>query len=386
MEFVSTLSTAPDAPSAVNQISAALAGKPLDVAVVFASHHYGPDFTSFIEPLRERIAVRNLIGCTGAGIIGPNREIENGPAVSVWGARWPGVKALPFYVDQEDISRFEDENDWHDRVGMSPEDKPSFIILPEPYSIDIESCLYQMDDSFSGATIVGGLASGAREAGQNALFMNEQTLRKGMVGLALSGPVRITSVVSQGCRPVGKPFVVTKADQNVIAELGGRPALQVLQEVYHQADPADRSLIEKALHIGRVVDERLEKFRAGDFIIRNLMGVVKDQSIAVAAIIRPGQTIQFHVRDPKSAGAELQSLLSGKIAELGATPRGGLLFSCNGRGTHLFGKPNHDIGVVNEAASDCQVAGFFAAGEIGPVGRKTFVHGFTSSLVIFSEP
>lgn len=386
MEFVSTLSTAPDAASAVKEISAALAGKPLDVAVVFASHHYGPDFTSFIEPLRERIAVRNLIGCTGAGIIGPNREIENGPAVSVWGARWPGVKALPFYVDQEDISRFEDENDWHDRVGMSPEDKPSFIILPEPYSLDIETCLYQMDDSFSGATIVGGLASGAREAGQNALFMNEQTLRKGLVGLALSGPVRITSVVSQGCRPVGKPFVVTKADQNVIAELGGRPALQVLQEVYHQADPADRSLIEKALHIGRVVDERLEKFRAGDFIIRNLMGVVKDQSIAVAAIIRPGQTVQFHVRDPKSAGAELQSLLSGKIAELGASPRGGMLFSCNGRGTHLFGKPNHDIGVINGAAGDCQVAGFFAAGEIGPVGRKTFVHGFTSSLVIFSEP
>jgi len=386
MEFVSILSTAPQADAAVREISDALAGRSLDVAVVFASHHYGPDFTRFIEPLREKIAARNLIGCTGAGIIGPNREVEGGPAVSVWGARWPGVRALPFCVDQDDISRFETPEDWYERVGMRPEDNPGFIILPDPFSIDIESCLNQMDESFGGATIVGGLASGANAEGQNGLFMNEQTLRKGLVGLALSGPVRISSVVSQGCRPVGKPFVVTKAEQNVIAELGGRPALQVLQEVYHESAPGDRGLIEKALHIGRVVDERLEKFRPGDFIIRNLMGVVKDQCIAVAAIIRPGQTVQFHVRDPKSAGAELQSLLAGKIAELGTSPRGGLLFSCNGRGTHLFGKPNHDIGVINGAAGDCQVAGFFAAGEIGPVGRRTFIHGFTSSLVIFSEP
>ena len=308
-QFVSTLSTARDTASAVTEIAASLSGTPLDVAVVFCSHHHGPDFSPLIESLREKVAARNVIGCTGQAIIGPDREVENAPAVAVWGARWPGVKALPFYVDQEDLQRFEGPDEWYDRVGLTPADEPSFIILPEPFSIDVDACLHQLDQSFPGATVAGGMSSGANEAGQNRLFMNEQNLRQGLVGLAVSGPVRVSSVVSQGCRPIGKTFVVTKAQQNVISDLGGRPALAVLQEIYDGSDPAERSLIQKGLQLGRVIDERLEKFKPGDFLIRNLMGIVEEKSLAVNAIIRPGQTVQFHVRDARTAAEEMAALL-----------------------------------------------------------------------------
>ncbi len=143
--------------------------------------------------------------------------------------------------------------------------------------------------------------------------------------------------------------------------------------------------MQQGLHVGRVVDEHLGKFGPGDFLIRNLMGVVNDDAVAINALVRPGQTIQFHVRDSKTADEDMKNLLTGKVSAMNQPPMGGLLFSCNGRGSRLFGAPHHDIGLVNKIAGNCEVAGFFAAGEIGPVGNKTFIHGFTSSLILFHK-
>ncbi|QDV91616.1 FIST N domain protein [Phycisphaerae bacterium RAS2] len=385
MEFQSAISILSDASQAVDELARATNGAQCDLAVVFATHHYGPEFDDVLAELSRKLGARNLIGCTGDGIIGPDREVERAPAMVLWTARLPGVRILPFVLDQDDVTAFETADDWIERLGVRPEDKPSFVILPEPFSINVEACLAALDQVYPGSAVVGGMASGANEPGQNRLFLNDQPLRQGLVGLSLSGPIRVHSVVSQGCRPIGESFVVTRAEENVIYELRGRPALDVLRGVFTDAPAQDQELMQKGLHVGRVVDERLGKFSRGDFLIRNVMGVVDDSALAVNSLMRPGQTIQFHVRDSKTAEEDMNRLLADALGRMGAPPCGGLLFSCNGRGTHLFGKPHHDIGVVNQLAPSCKVAGFFAAGEIGPVGHRTFIHGFTSSLVLF-EP
>jgi len=385
MIFRSAISTKSDTTTAVDQVCRVAAGLRADLAVVFASHHHGPAFDDLLAGIIGRIDARNLIGCTGESIIGPDREIEQSPAVVLWVAKMPGVKILPFCVDQDDLVQFDRPEDWYDRLGVGPKDRPSFIVLPEPFSIHVDRCLEAMDSVFSSSLIVGGVASGANGPGQNRLFLGDQVLRQGMVGVSLCGPMRVSTVVSPGCRPIGSLYVVTRAKENVITELGGQPVLEVLQEIFSATNDVDRALIQKGLMLGRAVDGRRETFRPGDFLIRNVMGIVEKKGIAINEMIRAGQTVQFHVRDSHTASAEMASLLATRVDELGGSPAGGLLFSCNGRGRRMFGSPNHDIGLVNRLAERCTAAGFFAGGEIGPVGGQTFVHGFTTSLILFSE-
>ncbi|MCZ6816314.1 MAG: FIST C-terminal domain-containing protein [Planctomycetota bacterium] len=386
MHFRSTLSTERDTDAAVEQVCRALDGLDWDLAIVFTSHHHGPEFDNVLAGISDGISARNLIGCTAESIIGPDREIEQAPAIVVWAARMPGVKILPFCIDQSDLQRFMGSPDWHDRLGVTPDEKPSFVVLPEPFSINVDACLQNIDRAYPGSVVVGGVASGANAAGQNRLFTGDQALRQGLVGVSLCGDVRINSVVSQGCRPIGQPFVVTKSEENVISELGGRPALDVIRDVYHSVGTDDQELIQKGLMLGRVVDEHLEAFGPGDFLIRNVLQIVDGRAIAVNEMIRPGQTVQLHVRDAKAATEDMKSLLGTRVRKMDRSPAGGLLFSCNGRGRRMFDAANHDIGIVNSIVDSCVVAGFFAGGEIGPIGNRTFVHGFTSSLILFSEP
>jgi len=386
MQFKAALSTLTDTRAAISQLKAALGDLEPDLVLLFVSPHHIENADALLADVRDKINTRNLIGCTAAGIIGGNREIEDAPAISIWAAKLPGVRILPFIIDQQDVTTLEGNDAWRDHLIVNADSKPGFIILPDPFSIDVEHCLSEMDDAYPESKIVGGLASAGRAPGENRLFLNDQVLRQGLVGVSLSGPIQIDTVVSQGCRPIGEPFVITKAEQNIIHELRGKPALEVVRSVFASASPDDQALMQTGLHVGRVVDERIEKFGQGDFLIRNLMGVVEQSAIAINALIRPGQTIQFQVRDSKSADEEMRGLLTEEIAAMPSPPAGGLLFTCNGRGARMFGKPDHDIGVVNSIATDCQVAGFFAAGEIGPVGNRTFIHGFTSSLILFRRP
>ncbi len=386
MQFKAALSTLTDTRAAISQLKAALGDLEPDLVLLFVSPHHLENADALLADVRDKINARNLIGCTAAGIIGGDREIEDAPAISIWAAKLPDVRILPFIIDQQDVTSLEGNDAWRDHLIVSADSKPGFIILPDPFSIDVEHCLSEMDDAYPESKIVGGLASAGRAPGENRLFLNDQVLRQGLVGVSLSGPIQIDTVVSQGCRPIGEPFVITKAEQNIIQELRGKPALEIVRSVFASASPTDQALMQTGLHVGRVVDERVEKFRQGDFLIRNLMGVVEQSAIAINAYIRPGQTIQFQVRDSKSADEEMRDLLTEEIAAMPTPPGGGLLFTCNGRGARMFGKPDHDIGLVNSIAKDCQVAGFFAAGEIGPVGHRTFIHGFTSSLILFRRP
>jgi small ligand-binding sensory domain FIST len=244
-----------------------------------------------------------------------------------------------------------------------------------------------MAERYPNAQAVGGLAGGGRGPGDNRLLKNGEVFDGGVVGVQLSGPIAIRTVISQGCCPIGERYVVTRAEQNMVFELGGKPALTRLQEVFESLEGTRRRDAHRALHIGIAIDEHRSRFERGDFLVRNLVGADQQAgAIAIGDLVQEGQTVQFQLRDAKSASDDLHVLLAADRSKHRNPPLGALLFSCCGRGEGLFGQPHHDSRVVQERIGPIPVAGFFAQGEIGPVGGKNFLHGYTASVALFSRP
>jgi small ligand-binding sensory domain FIST len=245
----------------------------------------------------------------------------------------------------------------------------------------------ELSEAYPGAPLIGGLASGAHKPGENRLFLDGEIYDEGAVGVALSGPVVLRSIVSQGCKPIGEPLVITRAEKNIIFEVAGQPPMQVLQELLPKLPARDQRLARHALFIGRVINEYQEEFGRGDFLIRNLIGTdPKSGALAIGDWIRTGQTVQFQIRDGQTAHEDLKAMLEKQRgASPAEPPRGVVLFSCLGRGENMYGAPDHDISAIHEHLGAVPTAGFFCNGEIGPVGERAFVHGFTSVIGLFGE-
>jgi small ligand-binding sensory domain FIST len=263
---------------------------------------------------------------------------------------------------------------WPDLEGVPP----TLLLLADPFTFPLDAFLRRLDDDRPGLRIVGGVASASMRPGGNRIVLDGDVRESGAVGVFLDG-VDVRPVVSQGCRPIGQPFVVTRAQQNLIEELGGLAALERLRELAEGLDDNDRELVRNGLHLGVVVDEHQPSFGRGDFLIRNIVGADRaNGALAVADQVSVGQTVQFQVRDATAADEDLRLLLAD------AQAAAALVFTCNGRGQHLFGVPHHDAGVVAELLGPIPAAGAFCAGEIGPIGGRNFLHGFTASLALFT--
>ncbi|HMP58954.1 MAG TPA: FIST N-terminal domain-containing protein [Gemmatales bacterium] len=257
------------------------------------------------------------------------------------------------------------------------------ILLADPFTTDIGGLLAGINDTAPGWSVFGGMVSGAEAPGQAALIANGSTYRDGIVGVALNDRVLVNPVVSQGCRPIGKPYIVTKADRRIIYQLGGQNPLRVLEQIFEAATPEERSLMRQGVLVGQAIKETQPEFRRGDFLIRHLHNAHPGSgAIGVSDAMRVGVTVQFHVRDAASADEDLRALVNGSQGP--ERPSGALLFSGNGRGTRLFpGLESHDVGVLRELVPDLPVAGFTCAGELGPLGGKNFIHGQTASIAFF---
>jgi small ligand-binding sensory domain FIST len=259
-------------------------------------------------------------------------------------------------------------------------------MVADPFSFPTDPFLKRLSEATAGMQVIGGMASGSNAPGQNRLVLDGEAFSEGAVAVVVGGPLTVRTVVSQGCRPIGRTVIVTKVERNVIRELGRRPALEVLREVFEELPEEDQERVQQGLHIGRVINEYQEKFRRGDFLVRNVIGADEAGGIAISDVVRVGQTVQFHVRDADTADEDLRSLLiHERRARPGARIGGALLFTCNGRGSRLFSEPHHDVAVIHDVLGAVPVAGFFAMGEIGPIGGQNFVHGFTASIALFEE-
>jgi small ligand-binding sensory domain FIST len=388
LSCASALSTHPRWEDALQEATIAtresLAGN-ADLAILFLSPHHAQAADQIAAEAGNILGTGNLLGCTGEAIAGTGREIEDEPALSLWLARWPGVRITPMHLAFERTAEGGALEGWPDELAGDWPANSFLIVLGDPFSFPADFLLERINEDRPKVPVIGGMASGAAQPGDNRLLLGPNTFAEGAVALHISGPIRLQTVVSQGCRPIGRPFVVTKAERNIIAELGGKPALVQLREFFDTLPTREQRLVQRALHVGRVVSEYQERFEQGDFLVRNVVGInAANGAIAIGDYIRPGQTVQFHIRDQEAADAELTQLLAAAArSNCGATPAGALLFTCNGRGTRMFSQPHHDADAVARAFGPIPLAGFFAQGELGPIGRQNFIHGFTASIGLF---
>ncbi|MGE5193779.1 MAG: FIST C-terminal domain-containing protein, partial [Deltaproteobacteria bacterium] len=318
-------------------------------------------------------------------IAAAERELEEGPALSLWSAVLPGARLEAFHVE------FEGTPDGPICSGL-PEPGPggetarAVFLLADPYSTAVDTLISRLADDVPGVPLIGGMASGGAGPDENRLMLDGRSFTNGGVGVILRDGPQVHSIVSQGCRPIGTPFVVTKVQDNVILELGGKTALSRLEHTYADLSEDDRHLIRRGLHVGIAMNEYKPAFSRGDFLISNVLGADRESgAIAIGKFVRTGQTVQFHVRDADTADEDLRQLLAAQREKHRGAPGGALLFSCNGRGTRLFSKPDHDAGVVQELCGPLPLAGFFAQGELGPVGGRNYIHGFTASVALFDD-
>ncbi|MGH7164273.1 MAG: FIST signal transduction protein [Nitrospiraceae bacterium] len=390
LKFSVAVSRNNDAAKAGVEISGAvrrgLDREPADLAFLFFSPHYVEMAEDLAAAVRADLAPRVLLGCTGEGVIAESEEIEGDAAVALWAARLPDAPVSPIRLSFTQEEEGFTVSGWPDLLTEGSE-HPTFLLLAEPFSTPVDDVLSSMADRYPGSLAIGGLAGGGHDVGQNRVLLNDEVHDSGLVGVAVSGPVSVRTLVSQGCRPIGERFVVTRAEKNVIHELGGSPALARLETVFKSLSSAERRMAHRALHVGIVMDEQRNRFERGDFLIRNLVGADRTSgSVAIGDMVREGQTVQFHIRDAGSASEDLNLLLTAERSKGPRPTRGALLFSCCGRGRGLFGRPHHDVMTVRERMGDIPIAGFFAQGEIGPVGGSNFLHGYTASVALFSEP
>ncbi|NES82321.1 MAG: hypothetical protein F6K10_13465 [Moorea sp. SIO2B7] len=416
IQWTNALSTRPSLEAAVTEvverIKLSLSADP-HLGIVFISSAYASEYSRLIPLILEQLSIPILIGCGGGGIVGMNSqnqviEVETNPALSLSVAHLPQVEVNSFYIKADELPDLDSSPEaWTRLVGVSPQKKPQFILLSDPFSSRINDLLEGLDFAYAGSVKVGGLASASTMGVANGLFYHSlnrpgnSLLREGTIGVALSGNIVLETIVAQGCRPIGQPYQVSKGEHNVILEISetnylqganqepsSRPPLVVLRDLIQTLSEADRQLAQNSLFIGIARDEFKLELGQGDFLIRNLLGVdPRVGAIAIGDRVRPGQRIQFHLRDSRTSAEDLELLLSNyqKKKDASSPAVGALIFSCMGRGEGLYGKPNFDSELFLRYVSDIQLGGFFCNGEIGQVAGRTFLHGYTSAFGIFRQ-
>ena len=355
-----------------------LAGAPVDLAFLFLSPHHLDEAEDAADAVRAELTPSHLLGCVAQGIVSGSREVEEGPAIAVWTASLPGAEIEPFHAEPVETGT------GLGVVGFPEPDGASVVaLLVDPYTFPATGLLERMNEEWPAVPVVGGLAVGGHEAGSQVLVLDDQGYEGGAVGAVLRN-VPVRTVVSQGCAPIGRDAVITRAEGNVVYELAGQPAVERLREEL-EALPLERQLLAaRGLLAGLVIDENAPTYERGDYLMRGLLGADEDTgAIAVGERVRVGQTLRFHVRDAASADDDLRDSLAEAL--VGTRPAGALLFTCNGRGRGMFPIEDHDARLVREALAGDAIAGFFCGGEIGPVGGQTFLHGFTATLAVFLE-
>ena len=371
------------AETAAQQALDPLAGAEPDLACVFVCSTDPAAAGEAAERAGAVTRARNVIGCTAPGVIGGERGVEGSSAVAVWAGVLPGVSIRTFHLEVMRI----DERMAVVGLPERADDDAVALLLADPYSFPADGFVSQSNQTLSGLPFVGGLATGFTGPGSTRLFLDGRLVERGAVGAVLGGPVGARTAVSQGCRPVGPAMVVTAAEGSTILELAGQPALSRLESLLAQLPPADQALASGGLHIGIAMNEYAEEHEQGDFLIRGIAGADRIRGgLVVGDVVEVGCTVRFQVRDAATAGAELDRVLDGlRTGKSFDTVEGALLFSCTGRGRALFPSADHDPMALRRAFGRVGVAGFFAAGEIGPVGRRNHIHGFTASMLLFGS-
>lgn len=328
-----------------------------------------------------------IIGGTVAGLIHDSREYEQEAAVVIWAGKFPGCRIAAEHLQ---FLRTLDGSVYlgNPHSAVSPPVVPDpalMLVIADPFSFPVDLLAAQLEQDHPRMPLVGGLLSAGSSPGENLVLVGDEVHSEGCAAVRFPAGIPFSTVVSQGCRPIGEPMIVTAAERNELRGLGGTPALEKLVGLYRSLPTSEQESANQGMQLGIATSEFREQFGYGDFLIRPVIGVVeREKSVVIGDYLKIGKTVQFHIRDHESASVDLeQKLTAARTALLPGRPRAGLLFSCNGRGSRLFPEPDHDARHFCDAAPGMALAGFFAAGEVGPVGAQNFVHGHTATGILF---
>jgi len=358
---------------------------PVSLGLVFTTPEFFPHATQLLEVLRLGGRIPLLVGCSSTSLVVGGQEIEDNARLALGLYSLPGAELGVAHFTQRQVEEANGPAYWHLETGVDAERTNGWLAFLDPFQMDSEGWLRSWNEAYAPAPVVGGLASGDFKAQQTQVYLNGDVFDEGGVAVSVGGAVRLAGVISQGCTPIGETWTLTRVQQNMIEQIANRPAYQVLVDTVEKLSPEEQKRARGNLFIGLAINEYMEEFHRGDFLVRNLIGAdPRSGVLAVGAFPRTGQTIQFQRRDATAAREDMEGVMARARADLGgATIYGGCLCVCNGRGKHLFGKPNHDAQMVQRHFGPLGLAGFFCNGEIGPVGESNFLHGFTASLGLF---
>jgi len=362
-----------------------LGSEQVSLGLVFMTPRLFPQAKQILEILRVHGRISLLAGCSSQGLIVGSEEVEQNAGLTLGLYSLPGAQLKAVHFTQEQVEEANGPGYWHLETGIEPQQTNGWLVFIDPFHLDSETWLRSWNEAYAPLPILGGLASGDFNEQLTEVYLDGDVFEQGGVAISVGGEAGLVGMTSQGCTPIGETWTLTKVDQNIIHEIGNRPAYEVLAETFNQLPVEEQKSARGNLFIGLVVNEYREEFHRGDFLIRNLLRAdARSGSIAVGALPRLGQTIQFQRRSARAATQDLNELLVQTKTKLLKTPvYGGCLCSCNGRGKNLFGKPNHDAQMVQQQLVPLGLSGFFCNGEIGPVGDRSFLHGFTASLALF---
>jgi small ligand-binding sensory domain FIST len=357
----------------------------VSLGLVFMAPKFFPHARQTLEILRVHARIPLLAGCSSTGLIAGASEIEGAAGFVLALYSLPGAELKEFRITQKQVEEASGGAYWHLETGVEPRHTNGWLVFIDPFHLDAESWLQSWNESYAPLPALGGLASGIFTDQTTQVYLNGDVFEEGGVAISVGGDVKLAGVISQGCTPIGEAWTLTRVEHNLIRQIANRPAYSVLAETFQKLAPAEQQKARGNLFIGLVVNEYLEDFHRGDFLVRNLIGGDPNSGVlSVGAMPRAGQTVQFQRRDAAAATEDMNELLFRAKKQLAGSPiYGGCLCSCNGRGQNLFGAPNHDAELVQQRLGPLGLTGFFCNGEIGPVGEKNFLHGYTASLALF---
>ncbi|HPY30080.1 MAG TPA: FIST N-terminal domain-containing protein [Verrucomicrobiota bacterium] len=360
---------------------------PVSLGLVFTTPQFFPHAETLLEILRVHGRIPVLTGCSSQSLIVGGQEVEEAAGLTLGLYSLPGAEFEACHFTQRQVEEANGPGYWHLETNVDAEQTRGWLTFLDPFHMDLEGWLRSWNEAYAPAPVVGGLASGELQAQQTQVYLNGEVFEEGGVAVSVSGAVKLVGVISQGCTPIGDTWTLTRVERNLIQQIANRPAYQVLADTVENLSPEERRRARGNLFIGLAINEYREEFRRGDFLVRNLLDVDPQSGVlAVGALPRPGQTIQFQRRDASAAQEDMETLFRRVREELaGATIYGGCLCTCNGRGKQLFDQPHHDAQMVQQYFGPLGLTGFFGHGEIGPVGGSSFLHGYTASLALFVQ-
>ncbi|GLV57900.1 hypothetical protein KDH_47350 [Dictyobacter sp. S3.2.2.5] len=368
---------------ALEQALAQITDITADAIFLFANIEFAPYFPTMLRIVRRATGAPILIGCSGQGIVGSDQELEDLPAISLLALSLPGAHMRLVRLTQEMLEASRGPQDLRQQLGVSLDEVNAWFMFADPFHMDGDMLVEKFSQAYPGLPTIGGLASGDIEERESYIFYNDEVHEDGAIALAIGGDYTVLPLISQGCDPIGEAWTITSVlDGGLIDGISNRSAYRMLVDTLQTLSPDMQRRAQRNLLVGLAADEYQDNYGRGSFLVRQLFGVDRSTgALAIGTQSRVGQTIQFQLRDATSADLDLHELLAQARIKLGDNqPIAGILCTCNGRGVGMFGVPDHDASVIAREFGQMPLSGLFCNGEIGPIGKRTFLHGLTASL------